>query len=142
MKRENASKSSLNIPTFKIQNRFDYDFAILELTTPIKITGDSKARAVCLPNPKDNKFEPGTNFTTSGWGLLCWGPTCNQAVKLHRVTVPSVSDAQCKTLHKDAPFSITPRMHCAGDLKKDGVGSCRGDSGGKNQLNCLVLSHY
>merc|ERR1719268_333805 len=47
--------------------KFDYDYAIIELIEPIKLTGDSKARAACLPDQKtDINFPQGTEFVVSG----------------------------------------------------------------------------
>jgi len=112
-----------NYRTNQSMRKWDWDYALIELSEPIQLTGDSKARAACLPDPNDKDFAEGTKFVVSGWGDLesnGWGPR-----KLHHVTVPAVTDAQCKRV-----YDITPRMHCAGNMEDGGVGSCQGDSGG------------
>ena len=119
----------------------DYDYAIIELIKPFKLKGRSKARAACLPNPtKDINFKPGTNFTVSGWGKE-YHEARSQPHELHHVTVPAVSDAECKKVYKT---EFSDRMHCAGDLQSGGIDSCQGDSGGKfqdtiSQLCCNFL---
>ena len=97
---------------------------MLELMTPIKITGNSKAKAVSLPETTDINFSPGTNFTVSGWGKLC--ERCNSPTKLHHVAVPAVSDSEC-----GKAYDLTPSMLCAGNIEDGGIDSCQGDSGGK-----------
>ena len=106
---------------------------MLELMTPIKITGKSKAKAVSLPETTDVNFSPGTNFTVSGWGALC--ERCNSPSKLQYVTVPAILDSKCREA-----YDITPRMICAGNVEDGGIDSCKGDSGGKLiQLNYYLL---
>ena len=53
---------------------------------------------------------------------------------LHHVSVPWVSDAQCKSVY--GSNAITDNMICAGNLADGGVDSCQGDSGGKEK--CLM----
>ena len=119
----------------------DYDYAIIKLIKPFKLKGRSKARAACLPNPtKDINFQPGTNFTVSGWGWL-FDEARGQPHVLHHVTVPAISDAECKKVYKT---EFSDRMHCAGDLQNGGIDACNGDSGGKfqdtiSQLCCNFL---
>ena len=103
---------------------FDYDYSIFELTNPIELTGSSKARAACLPDPGDTSFEAGTNFVVSGWGARDDGSIGGE---LHHVTVPFVSDTVCSQAYGGG---ITTRMICAGDIQNGGVDSCGGDSGG------------
>ena len=70
----------------------DYDYSILELTEPISLSGNSKARAACLPAATDTIFDQiyEKNFTVSGWGALSQGGSTSKV--LHHVTVPWVSD--------------------------------------------------
>jgi len=102
----------------------DYDFSILELVDTIDLTGSSKARAACLPNAEDIAFPSGTNFVVSGWGKRDDGTIGGE---LHHVAVPHVDDATCRRAYGG---QITPRMVCAGNFKKGGIGSCMADSGG------------
>ena len=108
---------------------------MLELMTPIKITGKSKAKAVSLPETTDVNFSPGTNFTVSGWGALC--ERCNSPSKLHHVTVPFVSDSDC-----GKAYDLTPSMLCAGNIEDGGIDSCQGDSGGKNTNIFTITYQY
>jgi len=108
--------------------KFDYDYAIIELIEPIKLTGDSKARAACLPDQKtDINFPSGTEFVVSGWGTLEFKG--RELTKLHHVAVQSISDAKCKTKHEYLEQNME-RMHCAEDLKNGDSGDCNSDSGG------------
>jgi len=106
----------------------DYDYSILELTEPISLSGNSKARAACLPAATDTIFDQiyEKNFTVSGWGALSQGGSTSKV--LHHVTVPWVSDEDCKSSYGQT--TITSRMICAGNLQNGGVDSCQGDSGG------------
>jgi len=115
-----------NHPQYNNQASVDYDYSIFELEDLIVLTGNSKARAACLPGPEDTNFAPGTNFVVSGWGasheIFGLAPTV-----LHHVTVPWVSDTQCKNAYGNG---ITERMICAGDVENGGIDACQGDSGG------------
>ena len=118
---------ALFLRTNQAISSIDWDYALLELSDPIKLTGNSKARAACLPDPNDKDFAAGTNFVVSGWGRLSSGGVSPS--RLHHVTVPAVTDARCKQAY--GANRISPRMHCAGNIKDGGVDSCQGDSGGK-----------
>jgi len=114
--------------TSQASTPIDYDYALLELAKPIKLTGDSKARAACLPDPSDENFAAGTKFVVSGWGRRGLDGNLNRPDgKLHHVTVPAVTDAQCRQAYG---ARLTARMHCAGNIQNGGVDSCQGDSGG------------
>ena len=118
--------------------KFDYDYAIIELIEPIKLTGDSKARAACLPDPTtDIDYPDGTKFVVGGWGPLA-GNYGDPYRKLHNVTVHAISDAKCDTKHEfKAHFS--ERMHCVGNLQNGAVyDTCHGDSGGKAQKKLII----
>merc|ERR1719450_832946 len=106
---------------------WDYDFSILKLKDSIALTGDSKARAVCLPEGGDTSFSAGTEFVVSGWGTL--SQSGMQPDQLHFVSVPWITDAVCQNAYNDINI-ITDRMICAGDIDNGGIDSCQGDSGG------------
>ena len=124
-----------------VSPKWDYDFAIIELFEAIKLTGDSKARAACLPDPTtDINFGPGTNFVISGWGRLQhdrkwimedgrWRLKIWEPRELQHATVQAVSDATCRQ-KLQGQATITESMHCVGDVQNNGVGTCMGDSGG------------
>ena len=69
----------------------------------------------------------GAMFNVSGWGTLSSGGL--QPDVLNVVTVPFVSDDQCKNLYTG---SITARMICAGDVA----------NGGKVKRNCTNWSGF
>ena len=73
------------------------DAAIIRLSNPIKLTGDSKARPICLPAEDDLKrFDRDTKLEVSGWGDT--KPTISgrhKADKLKELTVPWISNAEC-----------------------------------------------
>ena len=121
----------------------DFDFALLELSEEIDLTGASNARAITLATAADLNFDKSTEFIVSGWGQMRSGG--RKPKKLHFVTLPWISEKQCK---KKYNAHITSRMICAGDLKYGGIDSCRGDSGGIertkiiDRVHQIVLPHY
>ena len=117
------------------RNTLDYDYAIVELSDSIPLTGDdSKARAACLPSADADVS--GADFTVSGWGTLQAGGESPGV--LHSVVVPHVSDATCQENYDTYGYDITDQMICAG--KAEGmVDSCQGDSGGIIRTGFLPL---
>ena len=109
----------------RVPREHDFDFALLELLEEIDLTGASNARAITLATASDLNFDKSTEFIVSGWGQMRSGG--RKPKKLHFVTLPWISEKQCK---KKYNAHITSRMICAGDLKYGGIDSCRGDSGG------------
>jgi len=116
-------------------NRFDYDFAILELARPINLGTGTKAAAVYLPDPSDPPRD--ANLVNSGWGyrkkiadyygddsdLIC-RPEALNAVKLAEIT------KFCRKFYSKFNEDI---MVCVGSKdypELPGKGSCSGDSGG------------
>ena len=110
------------------------DFMLVELVEPLALTGDSKARAACLPTVSDiqSYTASGSNFVVSGWGALQQGGSSPNV--LHSAVVPHISDAVCNEADK-YDGRITSQMMCAGHLA-GGIDSCQGDSGGM----CLNLN--
>ena len=105
----------------------DYDFALLELSQEIDLTGAFNAKAILLATTADLNFDKSTRFTVSGWGKNKTGG--RKMRKLHFVdNLPWISERECKKKYK---AHITSRMICAGDLVNGGIDSCQGDSGGK-----------
>ena len=109
----------------------DFDFALLELSEEIDLTGASNARAITLATAADLNFDNSTRFTVSGWGNLKFDG--RKSKKLHSVPLPWITERQCK---KKYNAHITARMICAGDLLNGGIDACVGDSGGI-RLNAL-----
>jgi len=102
------------------------DFMLVELNEPLSLTGDSKARAACLPTAADKTSYQGATFVVSGWGALeegSGGPD-----KLHSAKVPHITNQVCNEQGKYGG-QVTEQMICAGHLA-GGIDSCQGDSGG------------
>ena len=106
----------------------DYDFALLELSDDIDLTGTSKARAIPLSTAADLNFDNHTKFTVSGWGWSLGRRGLRKPTRLQFASLPWVSEATCKEKYQ---AHITQRMICAGDVLKGGIDACIGDSGGK-----------
>ena len=99
---------------------WDYDYAILELKSPISLR--SGVSPIYLPVGNE-EFNQESLFLVSGWGVV---PEMEgKPDKLRGVTIPWISPAECQH------YGITTRMMCTGDLEKGGIGWCFGDSGGK-----------
>ena len=106
----------------------DYDFALLELSDEIDLTGTSKARAITLSTAADLNFDNHTKFTVSGWGyFMTRHRGLRKPTRLQFASLPWVSEATCKEKYQ---AHITPRMMCAGYVVKGGIDACIGDSGG------------
>jgi secreted trypsin-like serine protease len=101
------------------------DIAVVELAEPSTL-GET------IPNIQAGQFDlwdPGTVATVIGWGDRDRrDATVNFPVRLYEVTVPIVSNPQCRNAY-GAAF-IATKMVCAGDLANGGRDSCQGDSGG------------
>jgi secreted trypsin-like serine protease len=95
-----------------------YDYAILELETPSKVTPVKLLSA-------DSETFAGQNATVMGWGTTTSGGS--QPRDLLRVDVTVRSDKDCKAAQIRGP-AIMESMFCAGGVRnKD---SCQSDSGG------------
>lgn len=92
------------------------DIALLRLSQP------SQAQTVSLDIPELNT---GDYATVVGWGRTIDGDADSTSDVLMEVSVPLVSEAQCKQAYGNS--SITDNMICAGRTRLD---SCQGDSGG------------
>ena len=104
----------------------DYDLALLELTEAIILTGDSRAKAACLPDPSDDYFSNGTTFVVGGWD---WQSAGGSTVpKYHHGTVSAKSDKECEEKYGETK---TPRIHCVGHVNNGNV-SCKADLGGNH----------
>jgi len=108
-------------PLYNDQNT-DYDFALCKLDSPV----DVDQSFVKLELNTDNNFPSAqSDLIVMGHGTTSEGG--NPADNLRNVTVPTLSNTQCKQYYGPR---ITDNMICAG---YPGVGqrdSCQGDSGG------------
>lgn len=108
----------------------DYDFSLLELTEPLKLT--ESVQVVPLPE-QDTEVPTGGACSVSGWGNT-------QAIgegreQLRVAIVPVVGQSDCEAAYQG--FTISPRMICAG-YKEGGKDSCQGDSGGPLVYNGVL----
>jgi trypsin len=95
-----------------------YDYAILELATPSKVTPVKLFSA-------DSETFVGKNATVMGWGATKSGGSSSN--ELLRVNVAVRSDKDCKAAKLNGP-PIMESMFCAGGIRNQD--SCQGDSGG------------
>ncbi|XP_019879199.2 trypsin-2 [Aethina tumida] len=108
----------------------DYDIAILELSTKIKL--DRSMLPIALPR-KNEKLKPGAAATATGWGALKEGLGSTRS--LRRVTLPVLHKKKCKDIYK---HEYTDRMFCAGFIT-GGKDACQGDSGGPLESNGKLI---
>lgn len=106
---------------------FDYetitnDIALLKLRKPERIK--DLVEYACLPEPED-KLADGTSCYIVGWGKQK-NTHLLGSESLREAEVPIVSKKKCR---KAFDYRIGEKQICAG-LKKGGVDSCAGDSGG------------
>jgi len=114
-----------------------YDYSILELVDPIVFKPE--AQAVYLPEA-DQEFSPDSKFLISGWGARSDPNSMGSPNKLMSVTVPWVSDEDCKAAYAEpkkqkddgrlVKYDINEAMICAGDAEVGKIDACFGDSGG------------
>ncbi|XP_032827538.2 coagulation factor VII-like isoform X3 [Petromyzon marinus] len=133
-KRHVASSSSSSPPLLPAPRRRDYDVALLQLATRVRL-GPS-AVPLCLPSTslaEQQLLVPDIHGLVSGWGRL--GEGAARASVLQAVSVPFVPHAECVRALGPA---VTRNMFCAGrSADDDGAGgggrlgdACGGDSGG------------
>jgi len=114
--------SKIENPNYDNDIPSEFDLAILTLCEDIAFTKD--ASPVCLPevNGQDTSLNDGVDVIITGWGLLKY-PGGSNPNKLQKVTMQTMSNAQCKALGYDA----TDSKLCASSQLKS---ICFGDSGG------------
>jgi trypsin len=99
------------------------DICLLKLSESLDLSG-SEIQAVTLPT-QGQDTPAGTAAVVTGWGATSEGS--GLAANLKKVTVPVVSDAECRQSYGTS--EIADSMICAG-LPEGGKDSCQGDSGG------------
>ena len=104
---------------------YDYDIALLKLTTPAMLTPGVQIIPLATTASNSDLYAASTMLTVSGWGTTSFGGVVSQY--LQKVNVPVVSNTTCNTMYGGG---ITARMMCAGDTINGGEDSCQGDSGG------------
>ncbi|XP_028280158.1 suppressor of tumorigenicity 14 protein [Parambassis ranga] len=103
------------------QMTFDYDIALLELSTPLQFS--NTIQPICLPAPS-HIFPAGMPCWVTGWGALREGG--QKAQVLQKASVKIINDTVCNVVTEG---QVTSRMLCSGFLA-GGVDACQGDSGG------------
>jgi len=101
-------------------NNYENDICLLFLSEKAD-NSSSSVGFIELPE-KNTEYSPGDQCTVIGWGATDSDPSFSSTV-LQKVTVPVISDADCKQYYGEDVF---PSMICAGGQK----GSCWGDAGG------------
>ncbi|CAG9861201.1 unnamed protein product [Phyllotreta striolata] len=131
----NVRKAILH-PYHRDENQ-DYDFAILKLDPPLKLS--STIQPIKLGLSEESCLKEGAKGTVTGWGSL--NANFPGAVENMRVVqLPVLPMSYCKTSYN--MVEITTRMFCAG-YREGGKDSCQGDSGGPFVVNgrlCGVVS--
>lgn len=124
---------NINIHPRYNETTLDYDYALLELETPLNFTGTEKAlMPICLPK-RNQKFD-GQTCTASGWGYTrdTSEPGSSLSAILQKVDLPIVRHAVCKKYYRHERRVRENTMICAGPMR-GGMSTCEGDSGGPLQ---------
>jgi len=117
-----------------------YDFALIELSTPVDFNRYPHIRPVCLPDRAEIDYIDQI-ATVSGWGLqnvdykkyakegIIKGVGYGRAKILKKLDVKLVSQAKCRNIYRQVAEDIKLKESnlCAVSLTGD---SCQGDSGG------------
>ncbi|CAG0890872.1 unnamed protein product [Cyprideis torosa] len=104
---------------------FNYDICLIQLREPFVFgVGDGTQIEAAVLN-RDKDIPEGTDMTIMGWGST--ENILDQALRLHKATVPVVTDEACSLVYGD--YFVGDGMICAG-YPQGGVDSCQGDSGG------------
>jgi len=118
VKRVKVKRVTLH-PGYNKQRRFDNDFVILDLATPV--TFSNKVRPACLPADRSATFV-GVTATITGWGRL--GRNASLSNVLRAVDVRVTNNAPCDNFFD---IKLTDNMICGAGSGKN---HCSGDSGG------------
>lgn len=103
----------INHPSFNTYS-FDFDFALLKLSSLIKLDGKTKA---IIPLPTGNQaIADNTAVSITGWGETQNSKESNKV--LRSVIVPTINQAKCDNIYY-FDGGVTSRMVCAGSAGKD-----------------------
>jgi len=95
---------------------FDYNFALLKLSSPVQFT--DHISPICLPNQDEELPAAGTDLFVTGWGLTDGSVKDSYSQTLKQVNVPVVSNAVCKSaMSGSSPSFKESNMFCAGPKK-------------------------
>jgi len=99
------------------------DIALFKVNAPFEL--NDIVQKINLPPP---------NHTARGFGVAAgWGLISENGIPadyLRRVTLPFVSDDECRTAYAPIGNHVDETMVCAGDIVNGGKDACNGDSGG------------
>lgn len=105
-------------------NSFDWDVAVLKLSSPVPLT--ASVQPICLSVNTAERIN-GRRAMVVGWGRRKEADR-RSSDNLRKVNVPIVNGRVCQRSYRSFR-SITDRMLCAG-FRRGGRDSCQGDSGG------------
>nr|XP_033798801.1 transmembrane protease serine 7 [Geotrypetes seraphini] len=111
----------------RYSNNFDYDIALLQLSSSWVDTMKHFIQPICIP-PAAQKVSSGSKCWVTGWGRRLEADTKGSTI-LQKAEVEIIDQTTCYSTYG----LISPRMICAGLIsgKRD---ACKGDSGGP--LSC------
>ncbi|CAK8690511.1 unnamed protein product [Clavelina lepadiformis] len=101
----------------------DWDIAILELQTPVRLS--RYTNTACIPDG-NRRFRPGDKCYVAGYGRL--KENGSNTFLLYDAITPILAHEDCDKGWYDG--YVSPRMICAGYPNTGGIGFCHGDSGG------------
>lgn len=109
---------------------FDYDAAIVKLSSPLAFDRDARP----VGRVANFEVDEGTFALVSGYGAIYRnGPS---AKTLQSVKVPVLSLSTCQNVY--GRHRVTDRMLCAG-FPQGGRDACQGDSGGPLVINDTII---
>jgi len=103
--------------------RYNYDIALLKLTSKIDFGSHPHIRPICLPADGSNNDYSGYTATATGWGKTSIGE--KGSPHLLEVDLTVGTENECSKTLSGLDFE---QVLCAKGV--DGTGTCRGDSGG------------
>jgi len=134
---ENATKietSDIQIHPKYVAKRYDNDFAIITLPTPVEFTDTTMP--ICLPDP--NEMFENNVATATGWGLTSdplLNPLGKSSPTLLTVNTTTMSNKECEATNyaTSALLGVSPLIvlgAVTNNMICTGVSTCSGDSGG------------
>ncbi|XP_018401165.1 PREDICTED: trypsin-7-like [Cyphomyrmex costatus] len=103
---------------------YDYDVALIKLSTPLTFGENIKPILLALPSMN---IKTGTQTVVTGWGKTSANGASSEVL---RTTTISITDQEtCRKVYDRYHRLVTSNMICAGDVNGEKV-TCQGDSGG------------
>ncbi|XP_065223074.1 trypsin-1-like [Planococcus citri] len=125
-------KEIIRHPGFDFKSRSgNNDIAILKLNRTISFN-IPQIQPACLPSSENEDYVD--NFgTVIGWGFTGDSISTTNGIRKLEVPIIPTNDCRINYSHRNASFSVTDNMMCAGGIK--GQDTCMGDSGGPLQID-------